>query len=177
MERSTSSMSSRLSYARALRAIGQSLEAQATKNFDLANLETGFVVRENERRYLNGSSWRRTLRRLGIRRALDLSDLHYSTDDIIRLEQSGKEMRRTPAQTPDFYLLSQLLRSVGGAIDRRGLRLVELNRRGSKLILRLEQPQGGSVIEEHAISSFHNTFLGMFFERRRKASAGNVKDT
>ena len=44
-----------LSYALALRAIGQSLEAQQTKDFDLSTLETGFVVCENKPRYL---TWR-----------------------------------------------------------------------------------------------------------------------
>jgi hypothetical protein len=119
-----------LSYALALRAIGQSLEAQQTKDFDLSTLETGFVVRENRSRYLK---WRRTIRQNGKGKALDLSDVHYSVDDIARLDQSGKERRRTPAQTPDFYVLSQTLRTVGGFVDRKGFRLLELSRRGSKL--------------------------------------------
>jgi hypothetical protein len=76
-----------LSYALALRAIGQSLETQQTKNFDLSTLDTGFVVCENKPRYLK---WRRTIRRNGRGKALDLSDVHYSVDDIARLDQSGK---------------------------------------------------------------------------------------
>jgi hypothetical protein len=90
-----------LSYALTLRAIGQSLEAQQTKDFDLSALETGFIVRENERRSLK---WRRTIRSNGIGEMLDLSDVHYSVDDIAILDQSGKERRRTTAQTPNFYL-------------------------------------------------------------------------
>ena len=125
-----------LSYALALRTIGQSLEAQQTKDFDLSVIETGFVVRENKPRYLR---WRRTLRTNGVGKPLDLSDVHFSVDDIARLDQSGKEQRQTPAQTPDFYVLSQHLRTVGGFVDRRGFRLLELSRRGSKLTLRLEQ--------------------------------------
>jgi hypothetical protein len=78
-ERSAAAMSWGLSYALTLRAIGQSLEAQQTKNFDLSALETGFIVRENERRYPKG---RRTIRPDGIGRVLDLSDVHYSVDDL-----------------------------------------------------------------------------------------------
>jgi len=159
-----------LSYALALRAIGQSLEAQQTKDFDLSALETGFVVCENKPRH---RTWRRTIRRNGNGKALDLSDVHYSVDDIAKLDQSGKERRRTPAQTPDFYLLSQTLRTVGGFIDRRGVRLLELNRRGSRLTLRLEQPEGHNLVEEHTVASLHSIFVGMFFDRQKKKLAGN----
>jgi hypothetical protein len=159
-----------LSYARALRAIGQSLEAQQAKDFDLSTLETGFVVHENKPPYLK---WQRTIRRNGKGKALVMSDVYYSMDDIAKLDQSGKERRRTPAQTPDFHLLSQTLRTVGGFIDRRGVRLLELSRRGSKLTLRLEQPQGGKFVVKHSISSFHSVSIEMFFDRQRKHSIGN----
>ena len=159
-----------LSYALALRAIGQSLEAQQTKDFDLSVIETGFVVRENKPRYLK---WRRTIRTNGKGKALDLSDVDFSVDDIARLDQSGKERRQTPAQTPDFYVLSQTLRTVGGFVDRRGFRLLELSRRSSKLILRLEQSEGRRLIETHTIASLHNIFVAMFFDRQKKKFVGN----
>jgi hypothetical protein len=155
-----------LSYALTLRAIGQSLEAQQTKDFDLSALETGFIVRENERRSLK---WRRTIRSNGIGEMLDLSDVHYSVDDIAILDQSGKERRRTTAQTPNFYLLSQTLRTVGGFVDRRGVRLLELSLRGVRLTLRLEQPEGPSLVEEHTVASLHSIFVGMFFDRQKKS--------
>jgi hypothetical protein len=160
----------RLSYALALRAIGQSLEAQQPKDFDLSVIETGFVVRENKPRYLK---WRRTIRTNGVEKALDLSDVHFSVDDIARLNQSGKERRQTPAQTPDFYVLSQTLRTVGGFVDRRGFRLLELSRRSPKLILRLEQSEGRRLIETHTIASLHNIFVAMFFDRQKKKFVGN----
>jgi hypothetical protein len=159
-----------LSYALALRAIGQSLEAQQTKDFDLSVIETGFVVRENKPQYLK---WRRTIRPNGTGKALDLSDVHFSVDDIARLDQSGKERRQTPAQTPDFYVLSQTLRTVGGFVDRRGFRLLELSRRGAKLTLRLEQSEGRSLVETHTIASLHNIFVGMFFDRQKTNCVGS----
>ena len=85
----------------------------------------------------------------------------------------AKRGGQTPAQTPDFYVLSQTLRTVGGFVDRRGFRLLELSRRGSKLTLRLEQPEGRSLVETHTIASLHNIFIGMFFDRQKKMFAGN----
>ena len=154
----------------ALRAIGQSLEAQQTKDFDLSTLETGFVVCENKPRYLK---WRRTIRRNGNGKALDLSGVHYTVDDIAKLDQSGKERRRTAAQTPDFYALSQTLRTVGVFVDRRGLRLLELSSRGAKLTLRLEQPGGRSLVETHTTASLLNIFVSMIFDRQKKKFVGN----
>jgi hypothetical protein len=159
-----------ISYALALRAIGQALEAQQTKDFDLSLIETGFVVRENKPRYLK---WRRTIRVNGKGKALELFDVHFSVADIARLDQSGKERRQTPGQTPDFHALSQTLRTVGGLVDRRGFDLLELSRCGSKLTLRLEQSEGRSLIETHTIVSLHNIFVGMFFERQKKKFVGN----
>jgi hypothetical protein len=49
----------------------------------------------------------------------------------------------------------------------------ELSRRSSKLILRLEQSEGRSLIETHTIASLHNIFVGMFFERQKKKFVGN----
>jgi hypothetical protein len=161
-----------LSYARALRVIGQSLETQQTKNFALSTVETGFVLQENDRKYW--SKLGRAIRAIGVPRILDLSESHYSPDDIKHLDDSGKEKRRSPAQTPDFYVLSQTLRTVGGLIDRRGLRLLQLRRRGSKLTLRLELSEGDSLIEEHTVSSLHDTFVGMFFDRRQKKPAAKL---
>jgi hypothetical protein len=159
-----------LSYALALRAIGQSLEASEPKDFDLSVVETGFVVREIQPGYLK---WRRTWRSNGNGKTLTLSDLHFSVDDITRLDQSGKEKRQTPGQTPDFYGLSQTLRTVGGMVDRRGVRLLEINRRGAKLTLRLEQAGEPSLVETHTMGSLHNIFVGMFFDRKRKHVANN----
>ena len=159
-----------LSYALALRAIGQSLEARQTKDFDLSVVETGFVVCENKPRYLK---WRRAIRTNGIGKAVYLSDVHFSVDDIARLDQSGKQRRQTPAQTPDFYVLSQTLRTVGGFIDRRGCGLLEVSRRGTKLTLLLEQSEGRSLVETHTITSLHNIFVGMFFDRQKQKFVGN----
>ena len=96
-----------------------------------------------------------------------------SRDDIAGLDQSGKERRQTPGRTPDFHALSQTLRTVGGLVDRRGFDRLELSRCGSKLTLRLEQSEGCSLIETHAVASLHSIFVGMFFERQRKKFAGN----
>jgi hypothetical protein len=161
-----------LSYARALRVIGQSLETRQTRNFALATADTGFVLYDTDRK----SRWTlgRGIRAVGALRFLHLSEIHYSADDLKRLEDSGKEKRRLPAQTPDFYVLSQVLRTVGGLIDRRGLRLLQLNRRGAKVTLQLEISEGDSLIEEHTVSSLHDTFVGMFFDRRKKRGASEM---
>jgi hypothetical protein len=172
LKQATFSSNSGLSYARALRVIGQSLETRQTKNFALATADTGFVLYDTDRK----SRWTlgRGIRAVGALRFLHLSEIHYSADDLKRLEDSGKEKRHVPAQTPDFYVLSQVLRTVGGLIDRRGLRLLQLSRRGAKVTLQLEISEGDSLIEEHTVSSLHDTFVGMFFDRRKKSGASEV---
>ena len=48
-----------------------------------------------------------------------------------------------------------------------------LDRRGSRLTLRLEQPEGRSLVEEHTVAALHSIFVGMFFDRQKVKLAGN----
>ena len=116
--------------------------------------------------------WRRTIRRNGNGKALDLSGVHYTVDDIAKLDQSGKERRRTAARDSDFHALSQTLRTVGVRRSP-GIRLLELSSRGANLTLRLEQPGGRSLVETHTTASLHNNFVGMIFDRQKKKFVGN----
>ena len=37
----------------------------------------------------------------------------------------------------------------------------------------LEPPEGRSLVETHTVASFHNIFVGMFFDRQKKKFVGN----
>ena len=164
---------SRSSYAQTLRVIGQSLDPQRAAEFDLQLIDGEFVVRLREQE-IPPSSWKKLSRSMGIASGFGkgerkLVEHHYSMEKIDELDQTAQTKRAGLEATPDFYLLSQTLRTVGDYIDHSSLRLSALSRRGPRLILWLEEPNGRNRVEEHVLPSFHNYFLQMYLKRKKEA--------
>lgn len=159
-------MASTLPYSVTLRVIGQSLEGRPLEQFDLERVDGGFVIRGIERPQAPRGLFRRRLR-LMPQNTVPLSlEFRYSEDDLLALERAGQTRRKDPNRTPDFYGLSQMLRTVGAYIDRRALQFVKLSRDGPKLTLEFEERNGGQRIEDHSIPSFYNSFVHMYLRRR-----------
>ncbi|MCH8055373.1 MAG: hypothetical protein IH857_04370 [Deltaproteobacteria bacterium] len=165
-------------YAQTLRAVGQSLEARHLEDFDLECHEDAFLVRSNERPPSQRSNVLQEilrapqelsilqviLRKLHRPRARPL-ELRYTREDVERLDLEGQLKRRDPHGIPDFYSLSQILRTVGAYIDLKNSRLLGVYKRGVRLTIECEQAQGQRNTEEHTIPSFYDFFLHMYQHR------------
>lgn len=163
----------RASYSYILRAIGQSLEEKRIVDFDLLVIERNYEVRNRTAAEpLKGSALRRWWRRIWANDAEDGLYL-YSPVDIEWLNYRGEGQRRMADQEPDFARLSQRLRTIGGYIDLRHMRLLGVRCRGEQVTLRLEEPDGSERTEEHAMVSFQNYFD---FLRTRSRTSGPFID-
>jgi len=155
-------------YSHTLRAIGQSLEAQNIEAFELIVGENDFVVRGRTAAPAPKTGplagW------LGSRKVKSeaLVELRYNADDLQRLQQRGEERRQHPGQTPDYFMLSQILRTVGAYIDRTDFTFRRLRRAGPRLELDFEELHGQIRTEEHLVPSFHNYFLQMYMRRSKE---------
>lgn len=162
-------MAAKPHYSDTLRAIAQSLEVQEIEAFELVAGEREVLVRGQIRaaRAKSGS----LARWLGRRKEEpeSLIELRYSTDDIRRLQELGRERRQNPGQTPDYFALSQILRTVGVYIDHTDFKFRRLRRTGPRLELYFEESDGEIRIEEHLVSSFHNYFLQMYMRRSKES--------
>ncbi|HWH76598.1 MAG TPA: hypothetical protein VNT76_04470 [Candidatus Binatus sp.] len=158
-------MFSAWSYAQTFRAIGQSLEEQGVNNFFALSWENDqFVVRGRRReQILKGwldKMFRRTPDELS--RAIEIQ---YTQKNILWLQIQGEAMRKRPGQTPDYFRLSQTLRTVGAYIDNLTFSFLSLTRTGGTFTLELRERSGGMRIEKHGVGSFENYFLRSFLRR------------
>lgn len=154
------------SYSQLLRVIGQSLEERAVQDFSLVWEGGEFVVRGNrvaslEKRWLD--------RLLGQKPAhVERSvEIHYSLQSVLWLQIQGESMRKDPNQIPDYFRLSQTLRTVGSYIESRGMPILSLRRRGGTLYLELQERSGKTRVEEHGMGSFENYFVRTYLRWRK----------
>jgi len=162
-------MAARIAYDRQLRAIGQSLEAQRINIFELKRRDELFVVtgkpdKESSLLALL-RDWQQRLRSAGLQ-----SSLTYGSRDIESLERQGGKNRRKNNRLPDFYSLSNTLRTVGSYLDSQGAELLEIRKRTLSVTLLYRNRQGHPDFEERSIVSFYNFFLDLH-GRRGKTKA------
>ncbi|MDH3444746.1 MAG: hypothetical protein OEN50_12525 [Deltaproteobacteria bacterium] len=152
-------------YHQELRAIGQALEAQNISTFELKNqsgryLVTGSPDRPNSlsaafRQWRNGN-WRRGTR-----------SITYTTQMVTALEQKGRTQRAAPGRLPEFYNVSNILRTVGTYLDMKSASLVEIQKRALTITLLYHISGGHPQVEDRTIASFYKTFIEMHGKRSR----------
>jgi hypothetical protein len=157
-------MAERNTYDQQLRTIGQSLEAQRIKLFELHQRGERYVVKgepEKERTLLAAlRSWQKHKRSAG----LDAS-LNYSLADIDELDRQGRGQRSQANRLPDFHRLSNTLRTVGYYLDQKGSKLVELHKRELSISILSQNQAGHPEFEERSVASFYELFVRLHGRR------------
>ncbi len=156
------------SYDQQLRNIGQSLEAQRINVFELKHQAKRFLIKGDPEQEVSLLAtlrqWQKRLRHEGMN-----SSLSYELQDIEQLERQGKGQRLRPNRLPDFYALSNVLRTLGAYLDDQGAELIELHKKPLTLMLLYRNRDGHPAVEERSIASFYDYFIKL--HGRRKISA------
>lgn len=162
-------MENHRSYRRQLRSIGQSLEAQRINIFELTCHGERFIVKgepEKETSMLAAlRQWQQRRRSEGLN-----TSLTYTHQDIEQLDRQGRALRKQPNRLPDFYSLSNTLRTVGYYLELKGSVLLELHKRQLSLTLLSRNKDGHPEIEERTIASFYDLFLKLHSQRGKPQS-------
>jgi hypothetical protein len=155
-------------YDQDLRAIGQALDMRGITVFELKNQPGRYVVRGTADK---PSSVLASLRRLlmGIGKE-ESSTFNYDTQDIERLEREGKKKRVKAGRLPDFYSLSNLLRTLGAYLNSKNAELLELHKRPLSVTLLYQTTDGHPHMEDRTLASFFNVFIEMHGKRGRLPS-------
>jgi hypothetical protein len=152
-------------YNRDLRAIGQALEARGISTFELKPRQGQYVVSGKPDkaesliaalRQLRNNNWRRSEQ-----------TVTFTPQDINQLERKGKARRAAAGQLPDFYNVSNILRTIGSYLDGKGARLVEIHKRPLTLTLFYQSNGGLPEVEDRTIASFYETFIELHGKRGR----------
>jgi len=162
-------METSTSYGQQLRSIGQSLESQRIRIFELTCRGDRFVVKgepEKETSVLAAlRQWQRR-RRDGLN-----GSLTFTRQDLEQLERQGRAQRKHSNRLPDFYSLPNTLRTVGHYLELKGAELLELQKSQLSLTLLSRNKDGHPEMEERSIASFYDLFLELH-DRRGKPRKG-----
>lgn len=158
-------MKAKASYEQDLRAIGQALEMRGITVFEIKNQPGRYVVRGNPDR---PSSVVSGLRRWLRGNETDLSGaIHYTVQEIEAIERQGKKKRCKPGRLPDFYNLSNTLRTLGAYLSSKDAQLLELHKTPLTVTLLYQNNHGHPHMEDRTIASFFNLFVEMHGRRSR----------
>jgi hypothetical protein len=160
-------MKTKTCYDQDLRAIGQALEERGITAFELKNQLGRYVVRGSADK---PSSLTASLRRLLVGGGKEESStFSYNSQDIERLEREGQKKRARTGRLPDFYSLSNTLRTLGAYLNSKNAELVELHKRSLTVTLLYQTMDGHPNMEDRTVASFFNVFIEMHGKRRRVA--------
>jgi hypothetical protein len=161
-------METKPSYDKDLRAIGQALEMRGITTFEVKSQLGHYVVHgAGEKPASVMASVRRWLQ--GGEKEDSSSSISYTAQDIERIDQEGKQRRVRAGRLPDFYSLSNTLRTLGGYLSSKDAQLLELHIRPLTVTLLYQNKDGHPQMEDRTIASFFNVFTEMHSKRGRKA--------
>jgi hypothetical protein len=150
-----------------LRAIGQELETRGITVFEIKNQPGRYIVRGTPDK---PASLIASMRRWARKDEGDASQiLNYGSQQIEEIERRGKKKRAKPGRLPDFYNLSNTLRTLGAYLNSKDAHLLELHKRPLTVTLLYQNRHGHPHMEDRTIASFFDVFV----ERHGKRSRAN----
>jgi hypothetical protein len=146
---------SAIAWSKALRTIGQDLEARGIKTF---------VIRCEADLYVVEAGYQSPP-------ALTPVTLYYTLDDIEQLDREGREDNRDSG-VKDFLSLSQILRAIGSYVGRRGARLLSVSNNvltGTMPVVKIEYEtaQGERVVDDRTGSAIYDLCVSIHKLRGR----------
>lgn len=148
-------------YSTCLRCIGEDLEQRGLKTLDLRNEERNYVVHCG---YQSPP-------------APTPVTLHYSQSDIQKLDKVGREKRNKAAPSKEFVTLTQILRAIGGYLDKIDARLIRISnndslRKDPMFKVEYVDQDGEIVVDDRAGSAIYDMCVVVYRQRGRLTGTG-----
>ena len=177
-------------YSRHLRTIGQDLENLHLVAFNLECTGDAYVVwvrsenaNDNDNPLLRVGKnrlqklWRNPLQGRTVMREETITDwqsqpakrLRYSLTDLDRLEREQRGRRRPQVRTADGHSLSQLLRTIGDMVGRRGERLLGISWQELSVSMVVETARGRKEIDVFRPDNLYDLWVKMYLRRDKRA--------
>jgi hypothetical protein len=162
------------SYSQSLRAIGQHLENSHVKTFNLQCSEELYSVwagaEVSSSKKSPSSVFRRGLFGTGGQNKNDAATSYkYSPCDIDRIERDGKSRREQSNGMPDGHSRSQLLRTIGGLVNKRGNRLLGISWQNHCVAIVVEMSSGRREIDVFRPEHLYDLWVKMYLSRGSRA--------
>jgi len=96
-------------------------------------------------------------------------ELHYSHDDITRMDSEGRTRRQGVGGSPEAHALSQILRAVGAFVDQKQGRLFGVTKSGQDITIEYESALRQKLIEKYTVASLYDYWVKMYLRRRERS--------
>jgi hypothetical protein len=143
-----------INYSTALRAIAQDLELRGLRTLDVTTDGTDYVVH---------CGYQAPPAPMPV-------TLHYTPADIDELNRAGQEKRGKSLPAREFVSLVQILRAIGGYLDKNGARLIRISnnqsRRSDPFYFVEYETQGGErVLDDREGAAIYDMCVSMYKQR------------
>jgi hypothetical protein len=155
-------------YDHHLRVIGQSLEAHAINVFELKSHTGRYVVNGTPDKPASFTAALKQWQTSGWKRGP--RTMTYTVQDLDQLERMGRAKRVRPDALPDFYNVSNMLRTLGAYLEAKNARLLEIQKRPMTVTILYQNESGHPDVEDRTIASFYNFFVEQYGKRAHQGS-------
>ena len=174
-------MLANLNFAQLLRPVGQMLEPLQLESFSL-KLEEGNVSVQAQKREERSPPAEVSLRvswQLFRGKKSDsapepqassgLLELHYTVEDIARMETEGQSRRQAAGGRPEAHALSQVLRAVGAFVDQKQGRLTAVKMARQDITIEYESALKQKVTDKFTVATLYDYWVKMYLKRRQRS--------
>jgi hypothetical protein len=172
-------MAADFSFSQLLRPVGQMLEALQVESLSLKVEEAGVSVRAQKRPerqsagpnislHVTWQIFRRKKSEPTPQPSSGVLELHYSHDDILRMDSQAQAQRKGTPGSPEAHTLSQILRAVGAFVDQKQGRLMGVTVEGQDISIEYESALKKNITEKFTVSSLYDYWVKMYLRRRER---------
>jgi hypothetical protein len=173
-------MSLELNFSHLLRPVGQMLEPMQIQSFSLKVEDTGGVhvsaQKHEERRPSTPAVSLRVVWQTFRRHKPDavtepespsgVLELHYTRDDIERIDAEEQSKRSGTGGTPEAHALSQIFRAVGAYVDQKSAKLLAFSKANDQITIEYESALKKKLTEQFTVASLYDYWVKMYKRRR-----------
>lgn len=174
-----------MNYSKILRVIGQKLEPLHPETYEVVCYGNCYLVRcrvkedsqggKEEEKKVRGFAaflrlWREPLNpSAGENEGTSMNvEFLYSLKELSRQDEERQEPRRGGNEMPDPYSLSNILRAVGGFLDRKpDIKLLFASNHGQEIVILYETSHGVRNLEEYPISGIYEAWVKEYVKRKK----------
>jgi hypothetical protein len=144
-----------VNYSTALRCIGQDLESRGLRTLDIILDTTGYIVLAG---YQPPPA------------PMPVS-LQYTPADILELDSAGQDQRGTSSPKKEFVSLVQILRAIGGYLDKNQARLIRISNNEApgtpSFSVEYETKDGERIVDDRDGRAIYDMCVSMYKQRRK----------
>ena len=93
-------------------------------------------------------------------------EMHYTHEDIARMDNEGQSKRSGAPGSPEAHTLSQILRAVGAFVDQKQGRLLGVSKDGHEISIEYESALKRALTEKFTVASLYDYWVKMYLRRR-----------